>query len=164
MKLIWVNIFCSIVLSCSNAVDNLKQSLISPMPEFNIQLCDSSTIFNMRKVPVGKPAVIIYFDPGCDHCEQQTKEIVEKSTLLNNINIYFISLASFQQLADFRKRYHFERFKNIVVAKDVEFSFIKLFKGNQVPLVAIYNSFRQLKIVYTGVTTAEEILTALNVK
>ena len=43
------------------------------LPSFKMTLSDNQ-IFNSSELPKGKPLVLIYFDPDCDHCQTLMNE------------------------------------------------------------------------------------------
>ena len=53
-----------------------KNILSQPIPPFKMTLSDDR-IFSASELPKGKPVVLIYFDPDCDHCQKLMKELFD---------------------------------------------------------------------------------------
>ncbi len=132
-----------------------------PLPPFYLLKLDN-TRFNTNNIPTGKPSVLIFFSPDCDHCQKETKSIVENIDSLRNVNLLFITIDPFDRMKLFNEVYKLSRFPNIVVGKDDGFFFPYYYKNAQPPYNVIYDSHKRLVVVIPSETNAHELLSFLN--
>jgi peroxiredoxin len=66
---------------------------ISQVPEFSLQLPDSTSI-SIQRDYTKSPLLLIYFNSECEYCKAEAKEIVENQELLEGIEMIFISLGT----------------------------------------------------------------------
>jgi thiol-disulfide isomerase/thioredoxin len=133
-----------------------------PLPPFKLLLLDSSSQLNTNDIPKGKPSVLIFFSPDCDHCQRQTESIVKNMDSLHNVNLFFITVDAFDRMKLFNEVYKLSRYANIVVGRDYTFFFPYHFKNAQPPYNAIYDSHKRLEVVLPSETNAHELLFYLN--
>lgn len=150
---------------CVNAQAKTRDSLpyqkYPGLPAFNVLLQDSATIFNTYYIPEGKPTVIIFFSPDCDHCQQTTKAIVEKMDSLNGAHFLFLTPMSLAILRPFSKEMKLNGYKNITVGKDYEYFFPKFYGANYVPYVAVYDRKKKFVKMWEGRLKIEDLIQVL---
>lgn len=132
------------------------------MPSFNLLLIDSTTIFNTRDIPKGKPSVLLFFDPDCEHCQEETTDLLKNMDSLSNINFYFISINQMDRLKVFNGYYQLSRYPNITVGKDYSFFFLGHFKDVYPPYSIVYDRHKRLRAVFKGEATAKQIILIVN--
>ncbi len=132
--------------SSAQKTDTLPYLKYPTLPAFNILLLDSTTIFNTYNIPEGKPIVIIFFDPDCHHCKDETKRLLAGMDSLKDVRFYFItSVRSFTRLRAFYEEYHLGDYKNIeAVGRDYEYFFITYYGVKFVPDLVLYNGEKNL--------------------
>lgn len=132
------------------------------LPAFSIRLLDSVTIFNTKSILQGKPSVFILFSPDCDHCAVLAKEIKEKLTHFDSVNLFMISPPMpLYDIKMFAQTNGLVGKKQIVVGQDIEFIFGSYFHASTVPFVVIYDKNRHLYSNLTRVKGADDILQSL---
>jgi thiol-disulfide isomerase/thioredoxin len=137
---------------------------IDNLPYFNLQLLDNNTIFNSGQIKEGNPNIFMYFRTDCPHCRKLTQSILEHSDSLKNANIFFLTYDSIEELKKYNDEFHLGNYKNIIIGKDYEYSFAKIFNPQEVPYIAIYNNNKKLVKVYNGIISNKMIYQALNKK
>jgi len=120
------------------------------LPVFNILLPDSVTVLNTSKIPTGNPIVLVYFSPDCEHCQAETEWILHHMDSLKKVNFYFVTNDPLDRLQIFYKAYGMDRHPNIVVGRDYEFAFIRLFKGISPPYTILYDRDKHERRVFSG--------------
>ncbi|GAB4410380.1 MAG: hypothetical protein OHK0039_14730 [Bacteroidia bacterium] len=76
-----------------------------PIPTFAFQTLDGKP-FDHTQVDLRRPAVIIRFDPYCDHCEQQAAWIAGAAASFKDIQLIFVSFIDEPEaIASFQQRY-----------------------------------------------------------
>ena len=132
------------------------------LPQFRLLLLDSFSQLNTNDIPKGKPSVLIFFSPDCDHCQRETESIVKNMDSLRNVNLFFITVDPFDRMKLFNEVYNLSRYKNVVVGRDYTFFFSYQFKGAQPPYNVIYDKHKRLEVMLPAERNAHELLSYLN--
>lgn len=119
------------------------------IPDIELLLPDSTTLVNTALIPSGKPIVLFYFGPYCSYCQIEMVEIISNIKYLENIQFYLISPYSIVDIRKFSTAYNIEKYRNVVVGMDRKYNFGRYFKTENIPFLAIYNSDRKLKAVFS---------------
>ncbi len=145
--------------SLTQKTDSLPYQKYPTLPAFNILLRDSVTIFNTYNIPEGKPILIMFFDPECGHCKDETKRLLAGMDSLKDIRFYMItSVHDFKKLRDFYDEYHLGDYKNIeVVGRDYEYFFITYYGVKFVPDLVLYDAHKNLVKFFDGHVTVDEL-------
>ncbi len=121
---------------------------------------DSATIIQAEQIPPGKSIIMLYFRPDCIHCQAETKLLVDNINALKNVQIYFLAGAPFGEIKNYYKYYHLDQYKNIVMGKDYEHSFARIFQPSSIPYTAIYDSQKKLVKLYYGEIGIDNLVAA----
>ena len=146
------SIFILNFLSCSRADRK------GDIPYFDLLLKDSTTLFSTAQIPTGKAIVLIYFSPDCEHCQEQTKNILQKIDSLQNVNFYFITTDPLDRLKMFDKYYKLYNYKNITIGRDIHFSFLKYYKPPGTPYLIVFNHHKNLRAVFDGEIKVSQLI------
>jgi thioredoxin-related protein len=145
------SIACTSILNKKNGI-----------PDFNILMLDSVTALNTSRIPEGEVIAMIFFYPDCDHCQEQTKEIIEHIDSFKNIRLYFISIASISSMRAFRDYYKLSRFSNIILGRDYSFSFPKYFEANTTPYTVIFDKHKKIQLILKGNFKTSQFIQEIN--
>lgn len=147
-----------ILFSCSSdkRVDIYKE--IRTLPVFDMLLVDSTTMFSTKSIPKGHPSLLVYFDPYCEHCQEETKMVIAKMDSLKNVRIYFVSDRPLFEIKQFYQHFKLQTYQNITVGRDTSYAFIRLFKPGTTPYTAIYDNDHQLIGLSKGQTNISDII------
>lgn len=128
------------------------------LPDFKLLLPDSVTAFYTEQLSAKKTTILMSFSPECDHCKQQTKEIIENIKELKDVQIVMATTLPFDMMKAFHEEYKIASYKNIIMGRDVLYFFPKYFLNHYLPLITIYNKKGDLEHYFDGgVSTAELI-------
>lgn len=149
----------AVLTSSANNIDTIPQHLKNlKLPDFKLLLPDSATNFYTEQLSAKKSTILISFSPECDHCKQQTKEIIQNIDQLKNVQIVMATTLPFDMMKAFHEEYKIASYKNIIMGRDVLYFFPKYFLNHYLPLIAIYNKKGELLHYFDGgVSTAELI-------
>ena len=149
----------AVLTSSANNIDTIPQHLKNlKLPDFKLLLPDSATNFYTEQLSAKKSTILISFSPECDHCKQQTKEIIQNIDQLKNVQIVMATTLPFDMMKAFHEEYKIASYKNITMGRDVLYFFPKYFLNHYLPLIAIYNKKGELLHYFDGgVSTAELI-------
>lgn len=100
----------------------------SPIPNFTF-LTLSDQPFTQAQIDLTQPALIVHFDPYCDHCEQQAEWIAEASASFRTRQLIFVSLLDEPAaIEEFQTRYFGEgEWPQLHFLRDPEYRFEQFF-------------------------------------
>ena len=110
----------------------------SKLPPFQmIQV--NNKVFRAQNLPMGKPIIIVYFSPECDHCEVFTKELIKNQNALKNVSIAMITYLPLENVNRFINKFSLQRFGNMYVGTEGDSFFIRnYYKIMDMPFAALY--------------------------
>jgi peroxiredoxin len=79
-----------------------KSTANNDMPAFNITQVDGSRV--VFKEVSGK-VLIVFFNPGCDHCQREAKLLSENKDVIKDYQVYFVSPEPMDSIAKFSVDY-----------------------------------------------------------
>jgi peroxiredoxin len=147
-----------VLLSCYDKRLPVKTGLEgNPLPNFTLQLQDSSTLFNSTSIPKDQSTVIFYFSPSCPYCRAQMRDIVNHIKEFENTHIYAVTPNSITETRGFYKQFKLDQYKNITLGHDYRYFLASYFKLGVVPTTGIYAKNGRLKSVFIGKLSARQI-------
>lgn len=105
------------------------------LPDFSFSDLEGNT-FRASDLDQNESVLIMYFDPWCEHCNQQAEWIAERADAFRDIQVVFVSFEpELQTLKDFRSR-HFSQgnWPNLYFLQDKDFQFENWFGYTDDPL------------------------------
>jgi len=147
---------------CHFRTDRKKLAAIMQLPSFKIVSIDSCKCVSTVFIPEGRSSIFVYFDPDCEHCQQETKTLLAHVGQLPRTNLYFVTNGDDEELRRFNKFYGVDTNKNVRIGRDFEYSFYRTYLPPGVPFMAIYNEKRQLIKIYNGETNINSIISAIH--
>lgn len=141
--------------------DSLPYQKYPTLPAFNILLQDSATIVNTYYAKEGKPVVLVFFSPDCDHCQQFTKSLASKMDSLKDVQVYLFTPMYLSLLRPFAKELKLADHKNVVIGKDFQYFFPSFYGANYVPYVAVYDRKKKFVKMWEGKVKIEELMDVL---
>jgi len=128
------------------------------IPSFSLLLPDSTTWLKTDDIHPGKSFVVMGFDPRCKHCQALTKEITGQMNNFKDLPIYYVTPAEFKSMRTFYHYFKLSQYPNITMGYDSSAALFVFFKETHTPLIAIYDSKKRLKKVFTKTPTTAQIL------
>lgn len=130
-------------------------------PQFTFDDLDGKA-FTHDKIQKGIPSVVIFFDPYCEHCQQEAKWIQEMENSFKNINLIFVSTEETNAIAKFKKDYFGKSIlTKLYFLRDTKYRFDGFFGYSVAPTVRVYNSAGKLTQTFDTETLPAEILKAV---
>lgn len=109
-----------------------------------------------------KPTVIIYFNPGCEHCQYEASEIGKQAEQFEKANMILITPDdSTKRVEAFAAKYHLWEVDNLTVLLDRNHQFLRSFGTAVFPSVFIYGPDKKLVKMYKGEVKMEAIIESL---
>jgi thiol-disulfide isomerase/thioredoxin len=106
---------------------------------------------------LNEPSVVIAFQPDCEHCQYEAKNIKDKSAELRGVNIAFLTSASDSLAKKFADDYGLNTQLSVRVFGNQKILLDSL-GVKTIPTVFIYNKDKQLVKRFDGETKIEAIL------
>jgi thioredoxin-related protein len=114
------------------------QAQSGKLPPFKM-MQTSGNIFKAQNLPMGKPILIVYFAPGCDHCEKMLKDFFKQAANFQKASVAFITYLPAEKVAKFEKDYNLEKYPNMYSGTEGSTFFVRnYYKISETPFVALY--------------------------
>jgi len=148
-----------LLVLCSIFLAGLAQ--LGKLPPFKMVKADGA-IFRAQQLPVGKPIVIIYFSPECDHCTAMMKELVTRTADLKTASVAFVTFLSVDAVKSFTSQYGLSSQPNFYVGTEGNSSFLRnYYKITEMPFMALYTKEGNNVASFAGDNALKKILTEL---
>lgn len=132
-------LFC-ISLNASAQTDSSQKYFKSPtIPPFSITRVPDSSNFTQAKLKKNKPTVLFFFNPDCDHCHQETKNLIAKINQLKKVQILMISILDFNAIRKFHTEYKIDKYPNITMARETTYNLPGFYNIHTIPDVYVYD-------------------------
>jgi hypothetical protein len=156
-------LYLSLILgsSCSQTHTHQKIALVAQLPDFDILSLDSVHFIHTKDLRTGAPILFMYFSPTCDHCQQQTRDLLAHHEALRDTKIYMLTNEPAADARKFYQQFRLDTARNVFVGLDYQYSFYRLFKPSEIPYFAIYDRDKTLKKIYQGQTQITSVLASL---
>ena len=98
------------------------------IPNFSFFTLDNQA-FTQERIDLKKPALIIRFDPYCEHCEQQAEWIAGAAASFRDMQLVFVSFIDEPEAIEaFRERYFGEgSWRHLHFLRDPDYRFEEFF-------------------------------------
>lgn len=151
----------TIVLAQQDTTADLANN-IQHLPKFSVIKAPDSTRFDETMLPKGKPVVLMFFSPDCDHCQKQVKAFMAYKEEMKDIPILLLSPLSYAIIHDFYQAYGLANFPNFTAASDAVYRLGKLYQLKTFPSIFVYDAAGNLAKAYIGNVSIPTLLESLN--
>ena len=136
---------------------NMTEAIIATIPNFSF-LSQKNQSFSNINIDNTKSRIIInYFSPNCENCQYMADELLKDSHKLKNIQILMITSANSTSTTKFKNDYKLSLLPNIIILRDTNYMFQKIFGTGIVPSFFIYEKNKLIKKV-NGETKIENLI------
>lgn len=111
---------------------------------------DSTSFFTKEDLHKKKPVLLILFNPQCEHCQQQAKEMVKQKDLFKNIQVVMSTTMPFDSMKVFYNKYQLSEMKDLVIGRDTQYFLPTFFHISNLPFLAFYDKKKELIKVFEG--------------
>jgi len=145
-------------LACCFILNFTSCSQVGDMPQFKITQANGE-IFKASDLKTGRPTLLIYFSPECEHCQTLMKEFFKKADAFSESNILMITFLPADRVVSFVKEYPVAKYTNITVGTEGMGFLVRDHLGIQnMPFAAIYDKKNKLISKYERDIPLDEIL------
>lgn len=129
------------------------------LPAYTFNLAYGGTM--NTKCLEDKPTAVMFFNPGCEHCEYEGEALSTNSGSLKEKEILMISLSPRDSIKAYAKRHRLEGIPNIHFATDSLAKATILFGVQSIPTTFIYGSDGKLWKRFNGEVSIKALLREL---
>ena len=151
----------TIGLFAQNQHSNDYVNKFETIPAISVHTVPDSSIFTNKNLRTNTPFLLMFFSPDCDHCHQQTKELLAYKKELKGIQILLISVAPYQEIKKFYDEFGLSTMANLKVGQDINFKLGITYKVNTYPSIFVYDRKATLAKAFIGNKAVPAILDAL---
>lgn len=144
--------------SAANAQTATKRPEL--LPAFSFLGVDGKPVSNASLVQ-GQPTVVVYFDPGCDHCQRQAQWIRAAESQFGKTQFVWVSTADLVEVRAFGPKYLAGASLKHHLAKDAKYQFDALFGYSVAPTILAFDGAGRFKHAWENEVAADEIAKVL---
>lgn len=140
------------------------QDIPKTIPPFNMVLSDGTTYYNADNVEKGKPLMIVYFDPECQHCQEFTKLLIKNISKFNKAQVVMIcAVPAIPPLKKFVDDFGLAKYANIKAGTEGMYhATMNFYHVDTTPFTALYNKNGTLISYYRTVPKIQTLVMQLS--
>ncbi|MFI5188249.1 MAG: TlpA family protein disulfide reductase [Chitinophagales bacterium] len=151
------SLFAVIVFALTSLVID-PHAVSQTIPPFQMML-SGNKIFKASDLPKGKPVVLIYFDPDCDHCQKLMDELFKKINDFKKAEIVMVTYKPLDELPPFEKKHNTPKYSNIKVGTEGTGFYLRNYYGlMKMPFTALYDKKGNLSYSYKEQTPVDDLI------
>ncbi|WP_031528113.1 TlpA family protein disulfide reductase [Dyadobacter crusticola] len=136
------------------------QSVPNKIAPFQMRLT-SGQQYSSAQLAKG-PAVLIYFSPDCEHCQDFTKDLIKNYQTVADKQVIMITFQSMDMLKPFVTQHRLASYPNFKVGTEGTSYLVQRYYGiRSFPYIAIYDKAGNLVKTYEGEQPHAEIFKTL---
>lgn len=106
-------------------------------------------LFRAQDLPMGKPILLVYFSPECDHCEKMLKEFFQQAAGFQKASVALVTYLPVDRVAKFAADYRLSNYANMVAGTEGTTFFVRnYYRIKDMPFVALYTKNGDLVAAY----------------
>lgn len=140
---------------------NLFAQTADKLPPFGMTLSNGH-FFKAADISRGRPILLIYFAPDCDHCHTLMNAFFKQATDFKAVEVVMVTFKPASELVAFEQAYQTSLYPNITVGTEGTTNYLRLFyKLQATPFAAFYNKEGKLISSYRKNPSLEDLLKGL---
>jgi len=144
--------------ACEKKKNEQPKIVVNDLPAMLINTTKEEQIFTKN---LSGKVILVLFQPDCDHCQREAKEIHDNLNAFREYKIYFISTALKEDLEKFSIEYQFNEEASVHFANTSLDHVINSFGSIDAPSVFVYSAEGKLVKHLNGEVDISEILKVL---
>ena len=150
------------VLLAGSLISTNAKAQAGKLPPFRM-MQTTGNVFKAEDLPMGKPIVIIYFSPECDHCDRLMKELVKQKEEFKKASVAMITYLPVEKVLAFEKTYFLKNYSNIYTGTEGNSFFLKnYYQLTEMPFAALYSKEGNLVKSYSKEINLKDLSARLN--
>ncbi len=151
---------CAVAASAQTNDSSILQK-IQALPSFTITAVPDSSIFSSGTLQKNKPVVLIFFNPDCEHCQHEMKELLAYKEELKDIQIVMATALPYKLANEFYKDYNVASMPNVKMGQDVNYVLGIRYHPTRYPAIYVYDAAGKLAKVFAGNAEVPAIINAV---
>lgn len=147
-------IFSFVTLSGAHGQHIQKKN--DKLPAFTYFTLDGEK-FTDKSLNVDSRLMIVYFNPMCEVCQEETEEIIQNIDYFKGIQIVMISPNTREEIVQFSKDFNLDKYSQIIMLHDPEDLFYKQFSATGYPALYLYDQDKNVIAHFNTKAEMEEI-------
>lgn len=132
------------------------------LPPFRMMQANGQ-VFKAESLPAGKPILLVYFSPECDHCQVFMKEFFKKGKDFSKTSVVMLTFTPVDKLAQFNKEHKTSAYSNIFSGTEgMKFFVRNYYNIMQMPFAALHDKNGNLIKTYSRDIPLKEVSEKLN--
>ncbi len=157
----WLAVGLLAVLAFKSATaQNSPANRPAALPNFNFVSAEGAAL-TPQQLTKGRATVVLFFDPGCDHCQRQAEWLRAAEGQFKGAQFVWVSTAEMKDIQAFQKKYFAGAGVKHHFAKDSKYVFDAVFGYSVAPTVLAFDAAGKLRKVWSNEVAADEIASAL---
>ena len=118
------------------------------LPEFTIYNASDSSAFSNTNLKKNVNTVFIIFNPDCEFCQHETRDLLNNIGRFKNTQIIMISFMSYESIKKFYNEYKIASYPIITMGRDDKYFSLKFFKIKIIPSTIVYDKNGNFKKIF----------------
>jgi len=148
------------VLAQQDTADNYVQRFMT-IPSIEVHIVPDSAIFTNDNIVKGSSFVLMFFNPDCDHCQTETKEILDHKDQFQATQILMVSALPYTQIKFFYDSFKLSSMPSIKMGQDINSRLGSIYHLKIFPSVFVYDKKGDLAKAFVGKVGVQAIVEAL---
>ena len=137
-----------------------KDQAIKDMPNFEFKTLTGFP-FNRDSLTQGQKTMLMYFNPLCDHCQEEVEDVKQHKEDFSAIQVVLVSPYLLNEVLKFDSIYGISKEENMIILHDEKYQFYQIFNAKAFPTTYIYNANRRLKEKIRGKISHKDLVEKL---
>ena len=149
-------------LVCMSTLTVHAQGKAAKLPPFTIKQADGS-LYKAENLPHGKPVLLFYFSPDCDHCVTLMNDFFKKTEAFKKASIVMITYLPVERVVQFNDEHKTKRFSNLVIGTEGFSFFVRnYYHLMEMPFAALHDKNGNMVKSYTRKIPLDELSIRMN--
>jgi peroxiredoxin len=163
IKYLLSGLFIALSIHSYSQTDSIKPlyERFPDIPLFTMYKAQDSTAFTRDDLKKKKETIFIIFSPDCEHCQQETKNLIENIDKFSKTQIVMVTSLPYDQMKVFYNEFKIANYPTISMGYDPTFFFHTFFNIKYLPVIFIYDKKGKFKKSFEGSVNIDKILESL---
>lgn len=130
---------------------------VSELPEFSFTTL-KDRVFTNKGLSNDKSLVVIYFNSGCEYCDEKAKQVAYYSKEFKNSIVLFISSEDKSAITKFTQKHKLAEYDNYIMLQSQNNGFYKAFGTDFIPAVLVFSSKGKLLVKIDDVVPIKTVI------
>ncbi len=134
------------------------------IPAFTFFKLGDNSLFTQQDLSSKGKIVLIFFDPGCGHCQEEVEAIGDNVDKFKDASFYFITMQDKPLIQEFVDKYgkKLKGRSNVTFLHDGKYEFITKFNPSEYPSLYVYSANKRLLKYLHGPKNVNTIVAVVN--